>query len=59
MTLRNKVLLLASIGFSYRKVVNTIDKLVETGKFTPEEAVDLLLEKNNIKGINTDEQVLE
>lgn len=50
---------MASIGFSYRKVVNTIDKLVETGKFTPEEAVDLLLEKNNIKGINTDEQVLE
>lgn len=59
MTLQNKVLLLASIGFSYNKVIDTIEKLVNTGKYTEEQAVDLLLEKNNIIGVKTDENVLE
>lgn len=59
MTLQNKILLLASIGFSYNKVIDTVDKLVNTGKYTEEQAADLLLEKNNIKGVKTDEDVLE
>ena len=59
MTLQNKILLLASIGFSYNRVLDTIEKLVDTGKYTPEEAVNALLEKNNIKGVKTDEDVLE
>ena len=59
MTLQNKILLLASIGFSYNKVLETVEKLVNTGKYTPEEAVNALLEKNNIKGKNTDEDILE
>lgn len=59
MTLQNKVLLLASIGFSYNKVLDAVEKLVNTGKYTEEQAVDLLLEKNNIKGVKTDEEVLE
>lgn len=58
MTLQNKILLLASIGFSYNKVLDTVERLVNTGKYTEEQAVDLLLEKNNIKGVKTDEQVL-
>lgn len=59
MTLQNKILLLASIGFSYNKVVDVVERLVNTGKYTEEEAVDLLLEKNNIVGVKTDENVLE
>lgn len=59
MTLQNKILLLASIGFSYRKVLDAVERLVNTGKYTEEQAVDLLLEKNNIKGVKTDEDVLE
>ena len=59
MTLQSKVLLLASIGYSYSKVVDAIKKIAETGEYTAEQAVDLLLEKNNIRGINTDEEVLE
>lgn len=59
MTLQDKVLLLASIGFSYNKVLDAVERLVNTGKYTEEQAVDLLLEKNNIKGVKTDEQVLE
>lgn len=59
MTLQNKILLLASIGFSYNKVVDAVERLVNTGKYTEEEAVDLLLEKNNIVGVKTDEDVLE
>lgn len=59
MTLQNKVLLLASIGFSYNKVIDTVERLVDTGEYTEEQAVDLLLEKNNIKGVKTDEDVLE
>lgn len=59
MTLQNKILLLASIGFSYNKVIDAVDKLVNTGKYTEEQAVDLLLEKNNIIGVKTDEDVLE
>lgn len=59
MTLQNKILLLASIGFSYNKVVDAVERLVNTGKYTEEQAVDLLLEKNNIRGVKTDENVLE
>lgn len=59
MTLQNKILLLSSIGFSYSKVLDTVEKLVATGKYTEEQAVDLLLEKNNIKGVKTDEDVLD
>lgn len=59
MTLQSKVLLLASIGYSYNKVVDTIKKLAETGEYTAEQAVDLLLEKNNIRGLDNDEEVLE
>ena len=59
MTLQNKILLLASIGFSYNRVMETVEKLVNTGEYTEEQAVDLLLEKNNIKGVKTDENVLE
>lgn len=59
MTLQNKILLLASIGFSYNKVLDAVNRLVNTGKYTEEQAIDLLLEKNNIKGVKTDEDVLE
>ena len=59
MTLQNKILLLASIGFSYNRVMETVEKLVNTGEYTEEQAVDLLLEKNNIKGVKTDENGLE
>lgn len=59
MTLQNKILLLVSIGFSYSKVLDAIKRLVDTGKYTEEQAVDLLLEKNNIKGVKTDEDVLD
>lgn len=59
MTLQNKILLLASIGFSYSKVLDAVEKLVATGRYTEEQAVDLLLEKNNIKGVKTDEDVLD
>ena len=59
MTLHDKILLLASIGFSYNKVLDTIEKLVDTSKYTPEEAVNALLEKNNKKKKNTDENILE
>lgn len=59
MTLQSKILLLASIGFSYSKVVEAIKKIAETGEYTAEQAVDLLLEKNNIRGLDEDEEVLE
>lgn len=59
MTLQSKILLLASIGFSYSKVVDAIKKIAETGEYTAEQAVDLLLEKNNIRGLNEDEETLE
>ena len=58
MTLQNKILLLASIGFSYNKVLDAVEKLVNTGKYTEEQAIDSLLEKNNIIGVKTDEDVL-
>lgn len=59
MTLQSKILLLASIGFSYSKVVDAIKKIAETGEYTAEQAVDLLLEKNNIRGLDEDEETLE
>lgn len=59
MTLQSKILLLASIGFSYSKVVEAIKKIADTGEYTAEQAVDLLLEKNNIRGLDEDEEVLE
>lgn len=59
MTLQSKVLLLASIGYSYSKVVEAIKKIAETGEYTAEQAVDLLLEKNNIRGLDNDEEVLD
>ena len=59
MTLQSKILLLASIGFSYSKVVDAIKKIAETGEYTAEQAVDLLLEKNNVRGLDEDEETLE
>ena len=59
MTLQSKILLLASIGFSYSKVVDAIKKIAETGEYTAEQAVELLLEKNNIRGLDEDEETLE
>lgn len=59
MTLQSKILLLASIGYSFNKVVEAIKKIAETGEYTAEQAVDLLLEKNNIRGLDEDEEVLD
>ena len=59
MTLQSKVLLLASIGYSFNKVVDAIKKIAETGEYTAEQAVDLLLEKNNIRGLDEDEEILD
>ena len=59
MTLQSKILLLVSIGFSYSKVVDAIKKIAETGEYTAEQAVDLLLEKNNVRGLDEDEETLE